>query len=127
MQSKVLKEHFLNPRNMGTIDNPTHESVAKSDTCNDIVKMMATINNRGIVEDIKTQVYGCGYSIAGASLFTEIAKGKRAENIQAAAREEIGKLESLIPERHLSCILLSIKAYQKIYEKYSKDKSDGTS
>lgn len=111
---------------MGTIDNPTHESIAKSDTCNDIVKMMATISNSGLVEDIKTQVFGCGYSIAGASLFTEIAKGKRVDTIQAAAQEEIGRIESHIPERHLSCILLSLKAYEKIYNRYSEERKNGS-
>lgn len=112
---------------MGTIDNPTHESIARSDTCNDIVKMMATIGNSGLIEDIKTQVFGCGYSIAGASLFTEIAKGKRVDTIQAAAQEEIGRIESQIPERHLSCILLPLKAYEKIYNRYSEEKKNGTS
>ena len=48
MKNKILKDHFLNPRNMGTIEKPTHQSIVKSDTCNDIVKMMININRNGM-------------------------------------------------------------------------------
>ena len=119
MKNKILKDHFLNPRNMGTIDNPSYSTSTKSDTCSDIVKMSVIIDSNGIVADIKAQVFGCGYSIAGTSLFTDTAKGKRVLSIPEIAIESIREIADDIPEKHISCIILSHKAFQKILEEYS--------
>ncbi len=40
--------------------------------------MTVRIDGNGVVEDIRTQVYGCGYAIAGASFFNEYAYGRSA-------------------------------------------------
>lgn len=115
MMNNILKEHFLNPKNMGKIDNPTYQSIAKSDLCNDIVKMMAVINN-GMIDDIKVEVFGCGYSIAGASLFTEIVSGRDIKNIMDYIDKELDGIIRDIPEKHHTCIKLSKKAFQIIYD-----------
>ncbi len=118
MKNKIIKEHFLDPRNMGRIENPTYESIARSETCNDIVKMTVVIAD-GVVEDIKTEVFGCGYTIAGASFFTEGAKGKRADRIMESMIAQSNRIISDIPEKHQNCIALSRKAFKIIYDKYS--------
>ena len=88
--------------------------------------MMININRNGKVEDIKTQVFGCGYSIAGASLFTEIAKGEKADRITDLAEKELTEIEPSVPEKHISCINLSKRAYREIYEKYTVEKQNNT-
>ena len=118
MRNVILKKHFLNPQNMGNLDNPSYQAIVKSDICNDIVRMMVVINTEGIIQDIKAQVYGCGYSIAGASLFTEIAKGRRAGEILEIAQSEIDKISVDIPERRVTCISLPKLAYEKIFCEY---------
>ncbi|MCP4135771.1 MAG: iron-sulfur cluster assembly scaffold protein [bacterium] len=118
MKNSLLKDHFLNPRNMGEIAEPTHKSIVKSETCNDIVKMMVIINSSGCIEDIKAQVFGCGYSIAGASFITETIKGKQAEDAASLIEESIPGVIENIPERHIYCVNLAGKAYKAILKTY---------
>ena len=125
--NKIIKDHFLNPRNMGALDTPHYESMVKSDICNDIVKMMIQTDDGGCIENIKTQVYGCGYAIAGSSIFTEAARGRRMEEVLEITEMAFVKLAKDIPSRHLSCIRLARKAYRKIYEEYSTESGNGTS
>lgn len=125
--NRIIKDHFLNPRNMGALDGPDYEATVRSDICNDIVKMMIRTDDSGCIENIKTQVYGCGYAIAGSSIFTEAAQGRRMEEVLETAERALAKLSKDIPSQHLSCIRLARKAYRKIYEKHSTESGNGTS
>ena len=118
--SEKVREHFLNPRNMGTIDNPGYHTIVKSEICNDIVKLMANIDRDGLVQDIKAQVFGCGYSIAGASILTETAKGENAQRVLELMLEEQSEFTEGIPKRHHSCVELASEAFKKILEKYNE-------
>ncbi len=120
MKSELLKDHFLHPRGMGAAADATHHAIAKSEVCNDIVKMTARIRG-GVIEEVRTQVYGCGYAIAGASLFNERATGMGARD---AARMDAGALVAAgddIPERHRHCVGLALRAYLKLYDDYRED------
>lgn len=110
MKNKILKDHFLHPRNMGTLDGATHRVTVKSDTCSDIIRMSASIDD-DVIRDIRTEVYGCGYSIAGASLFTATARGKRLAEIPETYRGVIAPLTGDIPPHNESCLLLPLKAF----------------
>lgn len=120
MKNKTLKKHFLKPENMGTIEKPSHEAIIKSDVCNDIVKLMALIDNKGIIIDIKAQVFGCGYSIAGASILTTAARGNLADDVPDLFGELTKDIIPEIPERHASCVNLAQKAFQIILKKYQE-------
>jgi nitrogen fixation protein NifU and related proteins len=100
---------------MGIIEQPTHQTIIKSETCSDVVKMMVTIDD-GIVSDIRTQVYGCGYAIAGTSIFNDIAIGKKISEIYDLAIESIKDLLPDIPDANTNCIQLAIKAYKKLFD-----------
>ena len=115
MKNNILKTHFFNPKNIGTITKPTHSSIAKSDTCNDLVKMTVDIQDN-IIQDIKVEIFGCGYSIAGASYFTEIAKGKKTDEIERIADQKFAPILDEIPEKHKTCVLLSNAAFKKIID-----------
>ena len=54
MKNSILRNHFLKPVNMGIIDNPTHSSICKSDTCSDIVRMMVIIEKNERIEVAST-------------------------------------------------------------------------
>jgi NifU-like protein involved in Fe-S cluster formation len=118
MKNNLLKKHFLHPKNIGTIENTKYKSIAKSDTCNDIVKISALINQDGIFDDIKIQVYGCGYSISGASLLSEIAIGKNISEIDDFVRNYIETNLDDLTEKNKSCVLLAKNALLDIANKF---------
>ncbi len=127
MKSLLLKDHFFNPRGMGFMDNPTHYAVARSEVCNDVVRVMVRIDDDGILLDVKAQVYGCGYAIAGASIFNSCARGMGMERAAALRAGDLLADAGDIPERHVACVGLALKAFQKIYDDYRRGLQHGTS
>lgn len=99
---------------MGEVDQPTGRALVKSDTCSDLVRMTVRLDGEGVVEDIKTQVYGCGYAIAGASFFNEYAHGRRASELARTAADLFADLIGDVPEGNRGCILLALSAFKKI-------------
>lgn len=115
MKNCTLKEHFLHPKNIGVADHYTHRTIVKSDQCNDVISITVTIAN-SIILDIKIEVYGCGYAIAGASLMSEAVKGKSIDEALAAVKEILQTIEHDVPESNKRCIYLSHKALEKLCE-----------
>jgi NifU-like protein involved in Fe-S cluster formation len=119
MKSEILKEHFINPRGIGAIDNPDFHAYLNSETCSDVVKLTLNVSN-GIVTDMMASVNGCGFSIAGASLFIESAKGKRIDEIPLFVEKLYEKISFDIQEKSMYCVKLAYKAYMSIYENIKK-------
>lgn len=117
MKNPVLKDHFLSPRNMGALEHPTHHAIARSDSCSDIVKLTMNVGPDDIVQEIKAQVYGCGYSIAGASYFTERVKGKALGEIAKLTPEELRSEMGEVPAGNEGCITLPLKAFRALFNK----------
>ncbi|TAL36715.1 MAG: hypothetical protein EPN93_07785 [Spirochaetes bacterium] len=121
MKNAILKDHFLRPRGMGAAPDATHRAVAKSEVCNDIVRMTARIED-GILAEVRTEVYGCGYAIAGASLFNERARGMSADEAARLDPAGIAGGEGAIPGHHEHCVGLAHRAYLKIHADYREGK-----
>ncbi len=116
MKNKILIDHFLHPRNMGELKDPTHQAMVRSETCSDILKLMVSIDGQGILRDIRAQVFGCGYAIAAASLFTESVKNEPVSNVMEKAKKELEPHFPTVPESHISCLRLGHMAFSKILE-----------
>ena len=68
---KVL-EHFRNPRNVGSIENPDGKSTEGSPACGDMVSVYIKVNeDTKKIKDIKFESYGCASNIATGSIITE--------------------------------------------------------
>lgn len=118
MKNALLKKHFLNPVGMKRIENPTYHALCKSDTCSDVIRMTVTVDRDGTIADIGTEVYGCGYSIAGASLFNSTALHRGIDDIIKNAEIAAEGVLDDVPEQNRRCIELSLKAFKSIYEQY---------
>jgi nitrogen fixation NifU-like protein len=78
--SKLVIEHYENPRNVGKLD-PTDLSVGTgmvgAPACGDVMKLQIKVDEAtGLIQDAKFKTYGCGSAIASSSLVTEWVKGK---------------------------------------------------
>ena len=103
---------------MGELKDPTHQAMVRSETCSDIIKLMVSIDGEGIVRDVKAQVFGCGYAIAAASLFTESVIDETVSNVLEKAEKVLKPFYPAVPEAHKSCLRLSHRAFSKILERY---------
>ena len=86
LYSEVVMDHFMNPRNVGVIENADGVGEVGNAKCGDIMKIYLKIENN-IIEDVKFETFGCGSAIASSSMATEMIKGKTVEEAKEAIKD----------------------------------------
>ena len=66
-----VRDHFLNPRNVGEIQDPDGFGEIGNITCGDALRLTFKVGKDKRIEDIKFKTFGCGSAIASASVLTE--------------------------------------------------------
>ena len=108
-----ILDHYRNPRNAGTLEQPDASFEDLNPLCGDKIRMDVKIRD-GVVEDIKFKGRGCAISQASASLLTESIKGKKISEIDAIGKNDV--LENLgisISAARLKCALLGLKVLKQ--------------
>ena len=119
--SKKVMEHFMNPRNVGVIDNPDGYGKVGNPVCGDLMEIFIKVKD-DIITDIKFRTFGCGSAIATSSMVTEIAKGKHVDDAMKITRQNVAdELEGLPPQK-MHCSNLAADALHSAIEDYKKKK-----
>jgi len=121
MYSKKVMEHFLNPRNMGKIDDPDGVGTAGNPICGDTMTIYIKVKNNRIV-DIKFQTFGCAAAIATSSMITELAKGKTIEEAEKITRDDVADALEGLPPIKMHCSNLAADALKAAIDDYKKRK-----
>ena len=79
LYSDKVMEHFLQPRNLGVIEDADGVGEVGNAKCGDIMKMYLKIDD-DIITDVKFETFGCASAIASSSMATELIKGQRVED-----------------------------------------------
>ncbi len=104
---KIL-DHFLNPRNIGEIENADGYARIGDPSCGDFVKVWLRIENESIV-DFKYKVFGCWGAISTTSVVSELAMGKSIKEATQITDDDVIKALGGIPEQKQHCSLLGIQ------------------
>ncbi|MEA1913135.1 MAG: Fe-S cluster assembly scaffold protein NifU [candidate division WOR-3 bacterium] len=118
---KVL-EHFMNPRNVGEIEDANGVGKVRNPVCGDAMTIYIKVEN-DVIKDIKFKTFGCAAAIATSSMVTEIVKGKKIEEALKVSNKEIIKSLDGLPPEKMHCSLLAkdgLKAAIKDYKKNQK-------
>ena len=104
--SKKVMDHFMNPRNVGALENANGIGTVGNAKCGDIMKMYLKVNDNKIIEDIKFKTFGCGAAIATSSMATELVKGKSIyDALKITNKAVMEALDGLPPVKvHCSCL-----------------------
>ena len=86
LYTETVMDHFMHPRNVGSIDNADGVGEVGNAKCGDIMKMYLKIKD-GVIEDVKFETFGCGSAIASSSIATEMIKGNSSA---VTARRQVG-------------------------------------
>jgi len=115
MYSEIVRDHFSNPRNIGSIDNPDATGSAKNDADGDKVELHLKIKDN-IITDAKIRVMGCVAAIASSSMLTELIKGKSVDYAGNLTKEELVQALGGLPENKIRCSLTCIDALKTALE-----------
>ena len=119
--SKKVMEHFMNPRNVGIIDNPDGYGKVGNPVCGDVMEIYIKVKD-DIITDIKFKTFGCGSAIATSSMVTELAKGKHIDEALKITRNDVAdELEGLPPQK-MHCSNLAADALREAIKDYKKKK-----
>jgi NifU-like protein involved in Fe-S cluster formation len=96
--SAELLDHFQNPRNAGTIDNPDSTAQLENPVCGDVLELSLKLEKPKLkdkksestrIAEIRFRARGCVPTLACGSAITELAKGKSVEDARKLSREEL--------------------------------------
>jgi nitrogen fixation NifU-like protein len=123
--SEKVMDHFINPRNVGTLKNPDGVGKAGNAKCGDIMELqilVKQIGNDEIITDAKFRTMGCAAAIATSSMVTEIIKGKTIEKALEVSNKQVAEALDGLPPIKMHCSVLAEKALKNAIVDYQKNR-----
>ncbi|NLO36856.1 MAG: Fe-S cluster assembly scaffold protein NifU [Clostridiaceae bacterium] len=115
--SEKVMDHFMNPRNVGEIENADASGTVGNAKCGDIMKVTLKIEN-GVVVDAKFKTFGCGSAIATSSMATEMIKGKTLDEALRLTNKAVAEALDGLPPIKMHCSLLAEQAVKSALQEY---------
>jgi len=119
MYSEKVMEHFMNPRNVGEIEDADGVGQVGNPVCGDIMTIYIKVKD-DVITDIKFMTFGCGAAIATSSMVTELVKGKTIEEALAITNKDVAEELEGLPPIKMHCSLLAEEGLKAAIENYKK-------
>jgi len=119
--SKKVMEHFMNPKNVGVIEDPDGYGKVGNPVCGDLMEIFIKVKD-DIITDIKFKTFGCGSAIATSSMVTELAMGKNINEAMKLTRSDVANELDGLPPQKMHCSNLAADALHEAIKDYKNKK-----
>ena len=117
LYSDKVMDHFMNPRNVGKIEDADGVGEVGNAKCGDIMKIYLKIED-DTVTDVKFNTFGCGSAIASSSMATELIKGKKLDEVLELTNKAVVEALDGLPAVKLHCSVLAEEAVKAALKDY---------
>ena len=117
--SEKVMDHFMNPRNVGEIENADGVGIVGNPVCGDIMKMYLKIEDN-VIKDAKFKTFGCGAAVATSSMATELIIGKTLEEALDITNNTVAEALDGLPPVKMHCSNLAQQAVKAAIDDYKK-------
>lgn len=117
MYSDKVMDHFENPRNVGTIENPDGLGKQGNPVCGDVMELGIKVKN-DVIEVARFRTFGCCAAIATSSMITEMVTGKTLEEAELISKQAVAEALDGLPPTKMHCSNLAAAALQDAIKDY---------
>ena len=123
LYSEKVMDHFMNPRNVGKIDDADGVGEVGNAKCGDIMKIYIKVDNN-IITDVKFNTFGCGSAIASSSMATEMIKGKSLDDALELTNKAVAEALDGLPAHKMHSSVLAEEAIKAAIDDYKEKHKD---
>ena len=115
--TEQVMDHFMNPRNMGEMENPDGVGTVGNAKCGDIMRIYIKVEDN-VITDVKFKTFGCGAAIATSSKATELVKGKTIDEALTITNKMVMDALGGLPPVKVHCSVLAEEALHAAIQDY---------
>lgn len=119
LYNDIVMEHFLNPKNVGELENPDGSGTYGSPVCGDMMQIQIKVEDETIV-DARFKTFGCGSAIASSSMATSMIIGKTIEEALDITNKQIIDALGGLPPVKVHCSVLADRAIKNAIYDYAQ-------
>jgi nitrogen fixation NifU-like protein len=125
LYSEQVRDHYANPRNAGSVMEPSGKAIVKSPFDSDTVLISLRVES-GVLRDVKFKCMGCAVAIACSSMATEMVLGKPVAEAYEITEQAVADALGGIPEYKMRCSNLAPMAIRQAIDDWRANAAGGS-